>query len=70
MNDDEVVRFVKEHESSWQRAFLGYSYNFTAPELSKAPFQARRLNRLVREGRLRRAGEAKGERSGKLEAVR
>lgn len=66
MKDEDVLRFVYTHPGTWRRAFMGYAYHFHAPEFSRSPFQARRLDRLVREGRVERAGEERGESEGYL----
>lgn len=60
MTDDEILRFAYTHVGTWRRAFLGFADHFVAPEFKRAPFQTRRFNRLVREGRIERAGEAEG----------
>jgi hypothetical protein len=59
MTDREVVDFVRTHKGEWSSALFGYAYWFDAPGFTRPPFQARRLNRLIREGLVERVGDGK-----------
>jgi hypothetical protein len=64
VTDDEICKFVYTHVGTWRRAFMGFADRFDAPEFKRAPFQGRRLERLVREGRIERVGEQEGKTGG------
>lgn len=78
MTDDQIVEFVRKHPCKWNNAMFGWAYHFDFTDeqlknIKRSPFTARRLNRLIGEGRILRVDDTKEGQwwvHGHLEAVK